>query len=181
MKNLLSIAMVLSLAACGGTSVKETLGLDKRAPDEFRVVSRPPLSVPPQFDLRPPGIEGVESQSAKRDKAQTLVLGTGMGKSKTSSSAAESGFLQKAGAAQADPNVKRALAEKKIDEQVKHEDDSWWDRVTTIPSNKDPVVRAEDESDRIKKNKEEGKPVTEGKTPETGGGPISTLKHWIGD
>ena len=104
-----------------------------------------------------------------------------MGKSKTSSSAAESGFLQKAGAAQADPNVKRALAEKKIDEQVKHEDDSWWDRVTTIPSNKDPVVRAEDESDRIKKNKEEGKPVTEGKTPETGGGPISTLKHWIGD
>ncbi len=197
MRKLYYVAPLFLLAACGGSSVKETLGIDRRAPDEFRVVSRPPLSVPPQFDLRPPGIEGVDTQSATRDKAQAVVLGndTGAVKADTkvlpvvakpvgkpiSSSAAESGFLQKAGAAEANPNVKRELAEKKINEQVKHEDDSWWDRVTTIPADKDPVVKAQDESERLKKNEEEGKPVTEGETPETGGGPVSTLRHWMGD
>lgn len=181
MKKAYAIASLLLVTACGGSTVKETLGLDNRAPDEFRVVSRPPLSVPPQFDLRPPGIEGVGGQSATRDKAQSLVLGTPAQGKASGGTSAENVFLQKAGAAQADPNVKKELAEKKINEQLKKEDQSWWDRVTTLPGDKDPVVKAEGESERLKKNKEEGKPVTEGKTPESGGGPVSTLKHWMGD
>lgn len=182
MRKLLYAASLLLVAACSDTTVKETLGLDKRAPDEFRVVSRPPLSVPPQFDLRPPGIEGVNTPSATRDKAQSLILGNDLAAKPTgASSTAESMFLQKAGAAQADPNVKKELAEKKIDEQIKKEEQGWWDRVTTLPGSKEPVVKADDESERLKKNKEEGKPVTEGKTPETGGGTLSPLKQWIGD
>ena len=43
---------VLSLSACGGT--KEKLGLTKKAPDEFAVVRRAPLSMPPDYTLRPP-------------------------------------------------------------------------------------------------------------------------------
>jgi hypothetical protein len=45
--------LVLPLGACSG-SLAEKLGMDKRAPDEFAVVARQPLIVPPNFDLRPP-------------------------------------------------------------------------------------------------------------------------------
>ncbi|MDX2073290.1 MAG: DUF3035 domain-containing protein [Alphaproteobacteria bacterium] len=197
MKRLYFAVPLLLLAACGETTVKETLGIDRRAPDEFRVVSRPPLSVPPQFDLRPPGINGVDVQSGTRDRAQSLVLGNDPGATaadtrvmsvssapagaSAASTPAESGFLQKAGASQADPNVKKDLAEKKINEGIEKEESSWWDKVTVLPENKEPVVKADAEADRIKKNQEEGKPVTEGDTPETGGGPVSVLKSWIGD
>ncbi len=186
----------LLLAACGDTSVKQTLGIDRRAPDEFRVVSRPPLAVPPQFDLRPPSIDS-GGMPTSRDKAASLVLGGESGSvpvdtrvtpvsstpvaKPVGSSAAENVFLQKAGTANADPNVKKTLTETKINEQITREEEGWWDKVTTLPGNKEPVVKAKDEAARIQKNQEEGKPVTEGETPETGGGPVSVLKRWIGD
>jgi len=49
--------VMLSLSTLGGCaqgSVQEALGMGKRAPDEFAVVKRAPLIVPPDFDLRPP-------------------------------------------------------------------------------------------------------------------------------
>lgn len=179
---LASAACVFALSACGGKTVKETLGIDNRAPDEFRVVSRPPLSVPPQFDLRPPSAEGV-AQPATRDQAQEVVLGTPTASSKTSkaasSSSADSLFLQKAGVANANPNIKQELAEKRISDQLKKEDRSWWESMGTNEK-KEPVVKADAEAERIKTNKEQGKPVTEGKTPESGGGEQSTLERWFG-
>ena len=56
MKRLILVSMGLLLAACdGGTgNVRETLGIARSAPDEFKVVSRPPLSVPPEFRLVKP-------------------------------------------------------------------------------------------------------------------------------
>ncbi len=44
----------LALSACAGGSVQQALGMGKRSPDEFAVVSRAPLIMPPEFDLRPP-------------------------------------------------------------------------------------------------------------------------------
>ena len=43
--------VLLALAACSGNDVSDTLGLQKSAPDEFVVVSRPPLVVPPPVSL----------------------------------------------------------------------------------------------------------------------------------
>ena len=43
---------ILFLFSCGG--VKERVGLIKKAPDEFQVYEKKPLSVPPNFELRPP-------------------------------------------------------------------------------------------------------------------------------
>lgn len=45
------LSMVLILGACGMT--KEKLGLGKNIPDETMVSTRKPLSVPPEYDLRP--------------------------------------------------------------------------------------------------------------------------------
>ena len=46
-------AALAALAGCSGT-VQEKLGLGKRAPDEFQVVRRAPLILPPDYSLRPP-------------------------------------------------------------------------------------------------------------------------------
>lgn len=48
------LALILAagaLSACSG--VKETLGIETSAPNEFLVSTRAPLTLPPEFDLRP--------------------------------------------------------------------------------------------------------------------------------
>lgn len=47
-----AVAVVFGLTACSNTT-KEKLGLSKKAPNEFLVTPRPPLSLPPEYDLRP--------------------------------------------------------------------------------------------------------------------------------
>jgi hypothetical protein len=48
----LCLALVLLLPGC--TGVRRAIGLDQVGPDEFAVESRAPLTIPPDFDLRPP-------------------------------------------------------------------------------------------------------------------------------
>jgi hypothetical protein len=81
---LFTASTMLLLTACGGNTVKETLGIGHKPPDEFRVVSRPPLSVPPQFNLRPPAT-GTQSQNVitADKKAQSIITGSSSGKDKT--------------------------------------------------------------------------------------------------
>ena len=49
---LLVAAAGLALVGCG--SISQSLGLDPVAPDEFAVVTKAPLTLPPDFTLRPP-------------------------------------------------------------------------------------------------------------------------------
>lgn len=67
------LPVVVSLQACG---LGDTLGLGKRAPDEFAVVRRQPLVVPPDFDLRPPrpGAERA-GDGAARSAARAALTG----------------------------------------------------------------------------------------------------------
>jgi hypothetical protein len=45
---------LLTLSACSGDELTRTFGLTRDAPDEFQVTTRAPLSMPPDFTLRPP-------------------------------------------------------------------------------------------------------------------------------
>jgi hypothetical protein len=70
------VAAMIMLAGCTGSDVRNTLGLGRRSPDAFSVVSRPPLTVPKEFLLVQPGSEtpeGVAGTSAK-EKARALLL-----------------------------------------------------------------------------------------------------------
>jgi len=83
-----TIALCMMLAACG-SDVKETLGLNHKAPDEFDVYARPPLTIPPEFNLRPPG-QGPEYMSGQPADiaAHNKVLGAGTSVSAPASAAA---------------------------------------------------------------------------------------------
>lgn len=171
MKSIVSIAVLsaLLLTACSGNTVKTTLGIDRAPPDEFRVVSRPPLSVPPQFTLRPPVTnDETAGQTPASEEAKSLVTGTRLntGSSKKTGTHAESQFLKNAGAENADPNVREKIVEDRIAVQ-QPEESNWWNPLSWgNNSKKDPLVNAKKEAERIQKNEDEGKPVTEGETPE---------------
>ncbi len=52
MRILMVFCLILSVAACSGMT-KEKLGLAKKTPNEKLVEQRAPLSMPPEFHLRP--------------------------------------------------------------------------------------------------------------------------------
>ena len=88
---------------------RHALGLERSQPDEFTVLERPPLSVPPSLHLKPPVTRktGEAEARAIRQKAENLVL-----KPKPSfgtQSAAETTLLQKAGTDQAQTNVREMI------------------------------------------------------------------------
>ena len=47
-----ALAAVLMLTACS-SATKEKLGITKKAPDEFMVVPKAPLVLPPEYDYNP--------------------------------------------------------------------------------------------------------------------------------
>lgn len=197
----LALLALALLPACSSGTVKNTLGLERAAPDEFRVVSRPPLSVPPQFNLRPPANgEAAPGQTPASKQAEALMRGQSapggevtltpgsadtavvpVTSSSMPSSSAESEFLKRAGADKADRGVRDKLAEDHMVRQQEEEDASWWDILSTSPKKKDPMVNAKKESDRIQKNEEEGKPVNEGDTPEVKDKDTGVLGRILGD
>src|SRR5579862_8668412 len=52
---LLAVACAATAALVSGcTDFRQMVGIDAISPDEFAVESRAPLTIPPDFDLRPP-------------------------------------------------------------------------------------------------------------------------------
>jgi len=179
---LLSQAMLgLGLAGCQNT--KEMLGLTKRSPDEFQVVSRAPLSMPPDFSLRPPTPGAPRPQEGTTtDQAKGIVTGTyggntgsglapdkipsvGEGEQTTTASDGENAFLQSASLTGIDPNIR-----KKVDEETSEDEDSsksfvddliFWRKPEPYGKVVDPVA----EQKRLQENTALGQPSETGETP----------------
>lgn len=157
----------IALSACGGA--KETFGLeDKAAPDEFAVVRRAPLALPPGYDLRPPrpGAPRPQEQSPN-ELAKQVIFGEQAEQStpKQTYSSTEDLLLRQAGAIKTDPNIRQ-----KVDAESKDFDKSkipLGKRLLNMGSDEAPasIVDAAKESKRIRENQQDGKPVTEGETP----------------
>ena len=69
------LAALAPLSACGETDLSRSFGLNRDAPDEFQVTTRAPLSMPPDYALRPPrpGAPRPQEQSA-RDAAEAALV-----------------------------------------------------------------------------------------------------------
>ena len=70
------LLLPLLLTACG--TVRETLGIEANTgPDEFDVATAPPLSIPPDFNLRPPEPGAPRPQNINpADTARELLTGS---------------------------------------------------------------------------------------------------------
>ncbi|MGF1475610.1 MAG: DUF3035 domain-containing protein [Geminicoccaceae bacterium] len=106
---LASLTAPLVLSACGGPqkSFASVLGLEKRAPDEFRVVERAPLTEPPDYNLRPPEPGAVRPQEGTpTDRARRVLTGNRL---TPTASSGQGALLAEAGAFDADPNIRSRL------------------------------------------------------------------------
>ena len=169
----LAVALPLAIGGCSG--VKETLGLTKQSPDEFRVVSRAPLSMPPDYNLRPPTPGAPRPQEGTpRDQAQQAVLGIapdasppiGQGEeSEAAQSSGESALLQSAGATGVDPNIRQLVdtetAEDEADSKTLADTLVFWREPEPYGTVVDPAL----EQKRLQENAATGEPVTAGETP----------------
>jgi hypothetical protein len=71
-------AAVFLLSAC--TDFKRAIGIEKTSPDEFAVEQRAPLTIPPDFDLRPPAPGAPRPQEVTpSQKARQVVDNAGPG------------------------------------------------------------------------------------------------------
>lgn len=165
---LMMTGTALSVAACENT--KKQFDFSKKAPDEFAVVKRAPLEMPPTYDLRAPQPGAPRPQEIPTDQiARQSVLGqevVNQTARDNSISQGEAVLLQRTGAASANPAI-RAAVDKETAE-IAEEEMPGIDHLRRMvgkqvePPSKvvDPVA----ETNRIKANKAQGKPVTDGET-----------------
>ncbi|MDO9338208.1 MAG: DUF3035 domain-containing protein [Caulobacteraceae bacterium] len=132
-------ALVASAGLAGCQSASKALGMSKITPDEFKVVTKAPLVVPPDYALRPPAPgeprpAELEPDSAARASAQARVLAT-------ERSDGEKVLVARAGANNADPLVRYVVDDEFGD--VAHKEKSFADTVMFWRKDKPPTASAD--------------------------------------
>jgi hypothetical protein len=161
------LAAVLTLPAC--SDVKQEMGVGRNSPDEFTVVQRAPLTLPPEYTLRPP-TDPSEAQPAAEAAAAAKTTLLGKEATPAVEGNGEKTLLGKLGVTAAEPNIRKlidedngyiALKSRPVAEKLIF----WNDQgpsASDIPSS---VVDPQKEAERIKKNKAEGKSINDGTVP----------------
>ena len=166
------LSTALILVGCGGRS-GNILGLGKTAPDEFSVVSRAPLSLPPDYALRPPSAGSTRAQeTAPRNQAQQVLLAKNTASAGVSAanatgdrSAGEVSLLALSNALAADANIREIVNRESA--VLAREDGQFVEKLMFWRSKRKPgvILDAKLEAKRLQENAALGKPVTEGETP----------------
>lgn len=112
---LLTIALTAIAATPGCSNSREALGLTRKAPDEFAVVKRAPLEIPPNYDLSPPqpGKQRPQELHSSVQAKQAIFGKTQL--TKKSLSAGENDLLEKAGAQNTDPTIRQIIDKESIE------------------------------------------------------------------
>jgi len=168
----LAAAVAVVVSGCGDT--KELLGQGKRPPDEFAVYSRAPLSLPPDYALRPPAPGTARPQNVMpRNTAKQALLGEQFNTQAGGASSVDvvgvspgtQVLLERTGALDADPEIRTQVnSETSI---LAEEDQSFTERLMFWgnPTEYGTVVDPVQEARRIHENQALGQPITEGETP----------------
>ena len=173
-----AIVGVLIVTGCDGA--REAIGIGKQSPDEFAVVTRAPLSMPPDYGLRPPrpGVDRPQEEKVM-DSARDLIVKSANPNASTrrvsTASLGETALLSKAGATNPDPSIRREInRESSI---LATEDDSFIDSLIFWQDRPEPgsIVDADAERKRLRKNAALGDAPTKGRTPRI----IRKPKGWL--
>jgi hypothetical protein len=158
---------VLLLAGCGGDSLSRAFGLTHVGPDEFTVTTRAPLSMPPDYSLRPPEPgaarpqEEAQSRSAEATLSPESIL-TQPAPGGVPSSPGQDALMAAAGHAPSDIRAR-------VNADAAHEGDSqaladkllFW-KTPTPPGD---LVDAQQESERLKDQAALGSTAPAGDVP----------------
>ncbi len=165
-----TIAVMLAvgaMAGCGG--VGKSLGFGKQSPDEFAVVRNAPLTLPPDYTLRPPrpGAQRPQEETI-RQKAENTVFTRAVETNDPSSqleSEGEYALLRQAGALETNPNIKREINEEFTiyaqESESFFEDLLFWRAEQPLGES----IDAQEEAQRLNENAAMGLPPNSGDTP----------------
>ena len=120
-----AVALIGALGLGGCQSASKALGMSRVTPDEFRVVTKAPLVVPPDFSLRPPGPGEPRPAELQPDSAARAAYAAAA--LSADRSAGEQLLAAKAGAAAADPLIRFVVDDEFGD--IAHKEKSFADRV----------------------------------------------------
>ena len=99
--------LVAASAASGCSSLSQAIGATRSAPDEFRVVTQAPLTLPPDYNLRPPRPgEARPSELQPSEEARAALFGETTG---AAASAGERQLVAGAGATTADATIRDTI------------------------------------------------------------------------
>ena len=168
--NLFSISMatlalfMIGVGGCGGPG--NTIGFGKSPPDEFAVLRKPPLILPPDYSLRPPepGALGLREKPIS-EQAQNEVFGEENVVKIESNSEGEYALLRKADALNANPDIKKLINEEFT--IYAQETENFFETLlfwqATKP--KGEVINSTLESQRLRENAALGLPPNTGNVP----------------
>lgn len=162
----LAVLLAAAFLVAGCDNTKKVLGLEKRAPDEFAVYSRAPLSLPPNYALRPPAPgESRPQELTATAAAERALRGKATVAAPADASAGTVALLKQTGSLDALPNIRATvnLESAALADEDKRVTDKilFWKK----PTPEGTVVDAEKEAQRIRENQAMGKAITEGDTP----------------
>ncbi len=164
--------LAVALGGCGG--VRETIGFEAEPPDEFQVMVRAPLSMPPDFGLPAPAPGTAGPQQATRDRTRQIVLDAeGRAQAKRvrpedirGVTRAEAVLLARIGADDAAPDIRatvdRETAQLESQSQTFVESLLFWKQYEPPVQVVDPVA----ERRRLQENAALGRPADAGATPQ---------------
>jgi hypothetical protein len=162
----LTLAALL-LAGCSGSDLSRTFGFTRDAPDEYTVTTQVPLSMPPEFTVRPPqpGAPRPQQTSEQQQAEQALVPQTALTGTPTGeASPGQSALVQAAGPA-APANIRAQVNNAAAAEAQQSES-----FVNTLLFWREPpppgiVVDPQKEAQRIRENAALGRSQNTGDTP----------------
>ncbi|MGE0224704.1 MAG: DUF3035 domain-containing protein [Acetobacteraceae bacterium] len=162
---LLAVGLATTTAGCGSSNLSRTFGLTRDAPDEFTVTTQAPLSMPPDFNLRPPrpGVPRPQQTSESRQAEEALVPQMALtGPVQGPATAGQAALVQAAGPP-APANIRRQVD---MDAKLAQADESFLDKVLywRKPETQNVMVDPTKESQRLRQNAALGESPTVGET-----------------
>jgi hypothetical protein len=160
------VAVGFALAGCGSDFTR-TIGFNRDAPDEFRVTTRAPLSMPPDFDVRPPrpGAPRPQERSLTTQAEEALVPEAALNRDAGpgAPTPGEQALIAQAGP----PAPANIRAEVNSEAQIEAQSHSFTDSLLfwKAPTQPGAVVDPKAEAQRLQQNAALGESPTTGNTP----------------
>ncbi len=141
------------------------MGLTKQPPDEFVVVTRAPLSLPPDFLLRPPAPGAPRPQETSvQEMAKKTLYGSGTPGARSARSKGEQALLDRAGAERARPGIRGVVDQET--EALAEADETLLETLVfwKPPERPTAIVDANKEVRRLQQASALGEPPAKGET-----------------
>ena len=138
--------------------------MGRKTPDEFAVMKRQPLSMPPEYNIEPPepGKEPLKQPNPEK-KAKQAIFGQ-TDETPSNISGTDNTFLDELGTGEYNPNIRGMLEDELINDPAnnKYLIDGlmfWGDKDNSV------VIDNLEEAQRLKSNERQGLRVDEGNIP----------------